>query len=313
MRAHRSLARFLSLLLGLSLAPGVLAQAPVVSAAAAPEFDWRALHDEAEVDFKAGRFPAAGEKLERALAGALVSGDAQAISDVHYALGAVLLEQRKLDEARVHLRASLEHEEKVNGENATTTLEALESLAIADDYAGDYVEAEVHFRSLLKRWIALEGPKGPSVGRALTNLAVNLGYQEKDAETEALYRKALAIYLETEDPEQEAFVRTGLGNLCSRAGKTRCARKEYLAALRLREKTLGPDHPYIATVLFNLSGIELDENKPLRAHALLERCLKIRRVTLPPDHPFLIDAEARMKETEEILAKRRKIRKKKAR
>ncbi|MDF1564329.1 MAG: tetratricopeptide repeat protein [Deltaproteobacteria bacterium] len=286
----------LALLLVVAAAPRALSAAET----------WQSLHDAAEQDHRAGQFDQAAEKLKKALVLAEAEGDPQAISDVNYALGAVYLEQRKLEEARTHLKASLAHEEKVAGPNAQTTLEALESLAIADDYDGKFADAEVHFRSLLGRWKELEQPPGAAVARALTNLALNLEYQKRDDEAEPLYREGLAIYHQLKDPEQEAFIRNGLGNLCQRRKDRKCARREYGLALSLREQTLGRDHPYVATVLFNLSGIELDENRPAKAKALLTRCLKIRRATLPADHPFLVEAEARMQETQALLKKSKK-------
>lgn len=51
------------------------------------------------------------------------------------------------------------------------------------------------------------------------------------------------------------------------------------------EKTLGPDHPNVATILNNLASLYRIQDKYTEAEPLFKRSLAIREMTLGPDHP----------------------------
>src|SRR2546423_5228136 len=55
--------------------------------------------------------------------------------------------------------------------------------------------------------------------------------------------------------------------------------------LAIREKTLGPDHPQVATYANHLGGVYLDLDRYADAGPLLKRSLAIREKALGPDHP----------------------------
>src|SRR2546428_5266359 len=55
--------------------------------------------------------------------------------------------------------------------------------------------------------------------------------------------------------------------------------------LRIREKTLGPDHPDVAASLNNLALLYRTKGDYAQAEALHQRALRIREKTLGPDHP----------------------------
>ena len=56
-------------------------------------------------------------------------------------------------------------------------------------------------------------------------------------------------------------------------------------ALDIAEKTLGPDHPDVATSLNNLAGLYRAQGQYAKAEPLYQRSLAIREKTLGPDHP----------------------------
>jgi serine/threonine-protein kinase len=61
-------------------------------------------------------------------------------------------------------------------------------------------------------------------------------------------------------------------------------------ALAVRERSLGPDHPEVASTLEGL-GLALDgAGDSARAVTVFERVLAIREKTLGPDHPLTADA-----------------------
>ena len=59
----------------------------------------------------------------------------------------------------------------------------------------------------------------------------------------------------------------------------------YQRSLAIREKTLGPDHPHVATSLNNLALLYSDQGKYAAAEPLYQRSLAICEKALGPDHP----------------------------
>lgn len=63
------------------------------------------------------------------------------------------------------------------------------------------------------------------------------------------------------------------------------AKKLYQESLAIREKILGPVHPFVATSLNNLANVQSALGNSEVQKALHERALNIREETLGPDHP----------------------------
>ncbi|MDA2932472.1 tetratricopeptide repeat protein, partial [Nitrospinae bacterium AH-259-F20] len=59
----------------------------------------------------------------------------------------------------------------------------------------------------------------------------------------------------------------------------------YRRSLTIREKTLGPEHPGVATSLNNLAGLFLSQGKYFEAEPLFKRSLAIREKVYRPNHP----------------------------
>src|SRR5208337_4246981 len=55
--------------------------------------------------------------------------------------------------------------------------------------------------------------------------------------------------------------------------------------VELANKTLGPDHPGVATSLNNLADLYKKQNRYAEAEPLYKRSLEIREAKLGPDHP----------------------------
>jgi tetratricopeptide (TPR) repeat protein len=70
-----------------------------------------------------------------------------------------------------------------------------------------------------------------------------------------------------------------------KAGKYSEAIPPATESLRLRERTLGPNHPSTATALSNLGELYLKMGDYANAEPLLQRALKIREKALGPNHP----------------------------
>jgi tetratricopeptide (TPR) repeat protein/predicted Ser/Thr protein kinase len=91
-------------------------------------------------------------------------------------------------------------------------------------------------------------------------------------------------------PEASARYLYTLGNLAKAEGKYAEARADLAQALAIREDTLGPDHPDVATALHSLGTIEDYEGNYPTAQAYFERALAIRERALGPDHPEVASA-----------------------
>jgi Tfp pilus assembly protein PilF len=73
--------------------------------------------------------------------------------------------------------------------------------------------------------------------------------------------------------------------LCSNQGKYAEAEPLYKRALAIKEKTLGPDHPDVATSLHNLAWVYSREGKYKMAEPLYKRALAIKEQALGPNSP----------------------------
>jgi CHAT domain-containing protein/Tfp pilus assembly protein PilF len=70
-----------------------------------------------------------------------------------------------------------------------------------------------------------------------------------------------------------------------RAGKYSEALPPVERALEIRQRVLGPEHPYVAQSLNNLAHIHVDKGAYARAEPLFIRALGIREKALGPEHP----------------------------
>lgn len=108
-----------------------------------------------------------------------------------------------------------------------------------------------------------------------------------------------------------------LASLYEAQGKHDKAVSELKRALAIWEKTLGPDHPYVANSLNNLAGLYFNQGKYAKAEPLYTRALSIMEKTAPnhPDVANLLDNLAELyvktgrdKEAIPLLNRVRKIR-----
>ena len=75
------------------------------------------------------------------------------------------------------------------------------------------------------------------------------------------------------------------GDALSRPRAIRAGRAALQAPLAIREKALGPDHPDVATSLYDLAELYQVQGQYAKAEPLYQRALAIREKALGPDHP----------------------------
>jgi CHAT domain-containing protein/tetratricopeptide (TPR) repeat protein len=173
---------------------------------------------------------------------------------------------------------------------------------------GEYGEAE----TLQQRVVAIHektlGPEHPQTAISLSNLG-NMHYlQGKFADAEKIHRRVLAIREKVLGPTHPDTA-TSLNNLAnvrfeqgkdqrmsigeqrarSRAGERVLSQSEiealYRRALAIQERSLGPEHPALATTLNNLSAMLDQQGKHSEAEPLQRRALGILERSLGPLHP----------------------------
>jgi Tfp pilus assembly protein PilF len=77
-----------------------------------------------------------------------------------------------------------------------------------------------------------------------------------------------------------------VGYYLSRRAQYEQAEPLFLRALHIREQSLGPDHPQVASPLNNLAILYYQQGKFQEAEPLYQRALHIRKQSLGPDHPL---------------------------
>jgi len=85
--------------------------------------------------------------------------------------------------------------------------------------------------------------------------------------------------------ERRAEVLNKLGTACYQCGDSDAAVKAFTRGLRLLEKTIGNDHPDVATALNNLALIHYSKGRYDMAEPLYRRALMIDERVLGYDHP----------------------------
>ena len=95
------------------------------------------------------------------------------------------------------------------------------------------------------------------------------------------------LLLQAESDEKKSFCYTHLGNLYQHIGFYSEAQSNYEKALEIRQKSISPDHPDLATAYTNLGLVYSDMCRYEESLSNYEKALEIGQKSLPPDHPDL--------------------------
>jgi tetratricopeptide (TPR) repeat protein len=85
--------------------------------------------------------------------------------------------------------------------------------------------------------------------------------------------------------QSAALLLNKAGFYSKQRGQYKDAEPLYQQALPIYQRALGPDHPYVATVLNNLAELYREQGKLDATETLLKQSLAIRQQALGPDHP----------------------------
>ena len=151
---------------------------------------------------------------------------------------------------------------------------------------GRFDEAEPLFRRSIDMLEQTARPDGVSLMTALNNAAELYRSQGKLSPAEQMAERALNIAgrLSKDDVRRSHPLHT-LACVYQSMGRAEEARRLFLEALDLRERSLGPEHPHLASTLTNLASLYLAEGNLDAAGPLAERAVSILEKTLGPEHP----------------------------
>jgi tetratricopeptide (TPR) repeat protein len=163
--------------------------------------------------------------------------------------------------------------------------DAENKLAVALVKLARFAEAREHTLHALAIGEKILGPEHPRVAALQHNLANSYRRQGEFDQALRHYEKSLAVLERIPHHLEYARVLGNLGGLEIHMGRFDDARRHTETALAEREATLGPDHPDVASALFNLAAVLEATGDLQRSLELFRRALEIRDKHLGEDHP----------------------------
>lgn len=146
---------------------------------------------------------------------------------------------------------------------------------------GRYIEAERHHRRALHIRKSILEPEHNDVAVSLSNLALQLYNLGRYAEAEPFYRQALEIQKKLENSDLSGTLNNFALLLCKLGRHTEAEHLQRHAFEIDSNNVYGPDHPYVAGSLNNLTKYL----SPFEAEPLLSCVLEMREKKLGPNHP----------------------------
>ena len=205
------------------------------------------------------------------------------VIDWHDAVGAVLSEQGKYDEALPHFRDAVALAEK---SKPSALADQLGKLAAILDGAGKYVAARAPSERSIKLTEAELGPDHPDLAFALDALGAIDYDAGQYADAQRSYRRSLAILDKLGEPATYNMTEAieGLGNTALALGQLDEARTQHERALAIREHA-APNDPHVGDSEINLGMVLVAQGHIDEARARYGRALAIYRAAYGPKHP----------------------------
>jgi serine/threonine-protein kinase len=220
------------------------------------------------------------------------TGDDAVRAIAHSALGGVLMELGRYDEAKSRHEKALALRLNALGPEHPTVADTLTHLGLVSWWQARHEDALDKIERALALRQKVFGPEHPEVINTLTNLGAVLKEMGRQQEALEKLERVAALQVRRFGPEHP-MVATALSNLsvvlCD-VGRFREALDAAERAVALREKLLGPEHPALAAARIHLGNalIELERNE--EAAAIHSRALALREKELGPEHPLVGEA-----------------------
>ncbi|KFE58909.1 tetratricopeptide repeat protein [Hyalangium minutum] len=155
--------------------------------------------------------------------------------------------------------------------------------------AGDYKGAEERLHQTMTA--AARGKDMATLARAWSARVSVVGYHMGRLQEALSLRPTVEQFVDLADDDRiRASALTNLGLVLIELGRYDEALRECEAALALREKVLGPEHPEVASSLSDLAIVFSKQGQYEKARQMAERVLAIREKVLGPEHPSVAAA-----------------------
>jgi tetratricopeptide (TPR) repeat protein len=202
------------------------------------------------------------------------------------ALGIVCKYAGRFDEGEGVYRRALAMVEATSGPASSDAASVWHNIGGLAFDAGRYDDAEAPARRAVEIREAVLGAEHPAVAADLAALAAIVDALGRSDEALALYGRALAVFEATEGADYDlAVLHNNLGVIAANRGEPGAAEQHYRAALVLKERLLGREHPDVAVTLQNLGVLTGDRE-------LVEEALQIFESSLDAEHPKVRDCRA---------------------
>jgi serine/threonine-protein kinase len=227
----------------------------------------------------------------------LDDADAAIVADVQHDLGQSMMMNGDIRGAEPVLRDAVRGALAAHGEMNSSVSTFLQSLASVLGQEGRNAEA----RDLLERAIHIDEtiePDHPDIADNLIALGMVQAQMGDLQQAEAVMRRSVAHARRTrgEQNEATAYDELQLANLLTAGGKYREAGTLYDKSLATYRKVLGPDNPYLASVLLGYAAMENLTGKPNQALVKAREARRIIDAQLPPGHWIGASADSVMGE-----------------
>lgn len=172
-------------------------------------------------------------------------------------------------------------------ENTQIHTEALNNMAVINQYIGDYTLAEKYYLQVIEIRSKILAPNDPEIALAYSNIAVL--YQLISEYDKALSYNIKALKIREEklgkDDPNYATTLHNMGYLYRELGEYAKAELLYQESLDLREKIYGKKHPACAQVLNNLGALYRVQKRYKEAASLFAQSLEIVKAFRGEEHP----------------------------
>jgi len=177
--------------------------------------------------------------------------------------------------------------EASTGDDTALQAAALHRQASLEQAAGDIQAAE---RSVTAAMAAAETSQSADLQIACATLLLDvLGAGGQDDAAVTIWQRLTALLLRhSDDGRAESQALHAIGRLLLRRGRNAEAATQLALALRLGERSLGPEHPQVGALLLDLASAQAQLGAFAEAATQLDRAAKLMQEALPPTDPALM-------------------------
>lgn len=221
------------------------------------------------------------DRVKRELATQPVVG-----ATVERAIGVIYRNLGLYDAARVLLDSSLVQHRRLLGPGNPEILDDLEAQADLS-FASGGQDADSLFQLVLRMRRRRSDPDDPGIAQALNGLGL-MRMAGDPAGADTLFRQAIAIFRQAQG--HEADLGESLNNLAllkHHTGHYPEAESLYIKSLRIKQATLGADHPETLATMSNLGWLYELDGRFDAADSILRQTLAARRRILGDRHPLV--------------------------